>query len=57
MPDDFGDYEDFDGEDFDRYSESVGSCDNCGCNLYEDDIWYLEEMELCNQCYWFAQQQ
>lgn len=31
--------------------EPIGSCDNCGCNIYayEDD-----GSGLCDQCQWFA---
>lgn len=31
--------------------EPVGSCERCGCNLYEDD-----DEELCDQCLWWASQ-
>ena len=31
----------------DEASEPVGSCDDCGTNLYEDD-----DPELCDQCLW-----
>lgn len=34
----------------DDYSEPVGSCENCGTNLYEDD-----DSELCDQCLWRSQ--
>ena len=33
-------------------SEPIGSCDECGCNLYPDDEWD----GLCNQCAWLAMQ-
>lgn len=36
-------YDDFDGDCF----EPVGSCEECGTNLYEDD-----DPELCDQCLW-----
>lgn len=39
---DFGDY----GE---PNNEPIGSCDECGTNLYEDD----EYNGMCGQCYWF----
>jgi hypothetical protein len=34
----------------DDYSEPVGSCENCGTNLYEED-----DPELCDQCLWRSQ--
>jgi hypothetical protein len=34
----------------DDYSEPVGSCENCGTNLYEDD-----DEDLCDQCLWRSQ--
>ena len=44
------DCDDFDGEpDDDDYGEPVGSCDNCGVNLYHDDDEYL-----CDQCLYMA---
>ncbi|HEY1186924.1 MAG TPA: hypothetical protein VGE74_04670 [Gemmata sp.] len=33
-------------------NEPVGSCDNCGGNLYPDDDWD----GLCNSCAWHAEQ-
>lgn len=42
--------------DFDRFDEwdcsgePVGSCENCGTNLYEDD-----DDELCSYCLWWAE--
>lgn len=39
---DFGDY----GDEYD--DEPIGSCDECGTNLYQDD----EYNGLCGQCYW-----
>ncbi len=47
--------EDSSGDGFepdDGYTEPVGSCDECGCNLYQDDEWD----GLCNQCAWYAAQ-
>ncbi len=35
-----------------HYEEPVGSCDECHCNLYEDDNYD----GLCNSCAWHAQQ-
>ncbi len=46
-------YEDqrFEHED-DEYDEPIGSCDDCGTNLYEDDCYYHHGLQLCGQCYW-----
>ena len=41
---------DIDEEFEDDYNEPVGSCENCGTNLYEDD-----DNELCDQCLWRSQ--
>ena len=32
----------------------LGSCDECGVNLYENDNWYLVPGygEVCGQCAW-----
>lgn len=49
-PDDYPDDDGFDPAEWD--GEPVGSCDNCGCNLYADDEWD----GLCNQCAWWAAQ-
>jgi hypothetical protein len=36
----------------DEYDDSpIGSCCNCGTNLYKDDA-----SDLCGQCEWFAAQ-
>ncbi len=44
---DVGDYyEEDDGE-------PVGSCDNCGSNIYADEA---DSTCLCHQCQWFALQ-
>lgn len=50
----FGDCsgDDYPDEDWDSSSEPVGSCDECGTNLYADDEWD----GLCNQCAWLAEQ-
>ena len=42
------DYDDARDED----NEPVGSCEECGTNLYPDDEWD----GLCNQCYWLSSQ-
>jgi hypothetical protein len=34
-------------DDFEESDEPVGSCENCGTNLYPDD-----DDELCDQCLW-----
>ena len=31
--------------------EPVGSCEECGTNLYPDD-----DPELCDQCFWYRTQ-
>ena len=41
------------GDDGD-YSEPIGSCDECGTNLYDDDVWVFFGEDLCGQCYWHA---
>lgn len=48
-PDCCGDYDDV--VETDEWDEPVGSCDNCGTNLYDDDA-----DDLCSQCEWFAAQ-
>ena len=45
--DDYFDDDFFEGDD----GEPVGSCENCGSNLYADDD---DQDELCDQCYWWA---
>lgn len=54
--DDFDDYASDDGKwhDDEYNDEPIGSCENCGTNLYEDDCYILKGDELCGQCYWFA---
>ena len=37
-------------EDLDSGGFSLGSCDNCGCNLYEDD-----SDCYCEQCEWWIE--
>lgn len=45
------DYADFDVEfDDDPYDEPVGSCEQCGTNLYSED-----DPEYCDQCLWRLQ--
>lgn len=34
-------------EDDDDYSEPIGSCEQCGVNLYQED-----DLEYCDQCLW-----
>ena len=43
------DADDVDFDD-DESCEPVGSCDECGCDIYEDDI--DEDGTLCDQCRW-----
>ena len=38
------------GDDYDD-GEPVGSCEQCGTNLYSDD-----DPDLCDQCLWYAEQ-
>lgn len=46
-----GNMTDFDQfDEWDCSGEPVGSCENCGTNLYEDD-----DEELCDQCIWWAE--
>lgn len=51
--DDYED-EDFGEDDFDFEAEPcdepVGSCEECGTNLYEED-----DVEYCDQCLWRMQ--
>ncbi len=44
---DVGDYDEEDD------GEPVGSCDNCGSNIYADEA---DSTCLCHQCQWFALQ-
>lgn len=44
------DENDWDGvypDDYDEWNEPVGSCEQCGTNLYEED-----DEEYCDQCLW-----
>lgn len=41
----------FEHED-DECNESIGSCDECECDLYEDDTYYRGGFQYCGQCYW-----
>jgi len=36
--------------DFNDCLEDCGSCENCGCDLDQDDYPY----DLCNQCQWWV---
>lgn len=40
---------DYDGDFEDDWDEPVGSCDECGTNLYNGD-----DPDLCEQCLWAA---
>lgn len=48
-----GSWDDFDHDDLDadERCEPVGSCDECGSDIYDDD-WN----GLCEQCAWHAEQ-
>lgn len=37
-------------DEFDEWDECHGSCDRCGCNLYEGDGEFL-----CDQCEWWSE--
>ena len=41
-----------DEDDFEEDSEPVGSCENCGCDVWECDAYDACEDLLCSQCYW-----
>jgi hypothetical protein len=36
-------------EEWDITEEPRGSCENCGCDLYDDDAYG----DLCGQCEWW----
>jgi len=38
----------------DDHCESVGSCVNCGCDIYEDEVY--GNGGLCDQCEWWLMQ-
>lgn len=40
--------------DWERENMPVGACDECGSNVYEDDL-YADE-NLCDQCAWHMEQ-
>lgn len=46
--------DDYDGTNYpdidDLYDEPVGSCEQCGTNLYDED-----DPEYCDQCLWWMQ--
>ncbi len=44
------DWEEFDDDDD---GEPIGSCDKCGTNLYRDDCYIVDGLEVCGQCYWW----
>jgi hypothetical protein len=48
------DYE-FEGDesDDDDYGEPIGSCDECSTNLYEDNCYEIDGLEVCGHCYWW----
>lgn len=54
---DHDEFEDFSDEDDidvlgDSFEEPCGSCDECGCDIYEGDDW--PEEGLCDQCYFLV---
>lgn len=44
--------DDFDGDEPDDSYEPIGSCDECDTNLYEDDCYSFQGLQICGQCYW-----
>lgn len=44
---------DIEYEEFDEPNEPVGSCVNCGVNIYADED---DGSGLCDQCQWLAAQ-
>ncbi len=40
----------YDDDVYEDYSEPTGSCDECGVDIYADDIG-----GLCDQCQWYAE--
>lgn len=41
--------------DDDRY-EIIGSCDNCDCDIDEEDCYHWNGLQLCSYCCWLAMQ-
>lgn len=41
---------------FERENECIGSCDECGCDVYEDDAYEVGGDLLCDQCGWYVEQ-
>ena len=55
-PDDEGDPYDYPKElDDDPSDEPIGCCDNCESNLYEEDTYEVDGLQLCGYCAWAAQ--
>lgn len=55
MENDDYDPDEFEGDpDDEDDGEPIGSCDNCGTNLYRDDTYIHHGDELCGQCFWWA---
>lgn len=54
--DDFDDDPECDDLDFecDDSSEPIGSCDECECDVFEDDVYYVDGEQLCSRCAWVA---
>ena len=38
----------YDDEDY----EVIGSCDECECDIDEEDCYILGDEQYCGQCYW-----
>lgn len=49
--DDDDDYDDCCFED--DYDEPIDACDECQCNVYEEEAWYHDGFVFCDQCWWY----
>lgn len=36
--------------------EPTGSCDECGCNIYDHETFHSDGETLCDQCAWYISQ-
>jgi len=53
MSDDYeDDYDDF-GEVDDEDNEPIGCCENCECDVWECDGFFIEGCWYCGQCAWW----
>lgn len=52
--DELDDAMDWGDDDYDDSYEVIGSCDECECDLTEDDCYHRWGLQLCGQCYWRA---